>query len=373
MSAIYSVFLPFMQSIGDVTNFNTAYYGALAGIERAELSLRYKNPWFEWSWWFFWSTSFWPQSDRNLTNFGSLTSQKNWFARRISSRTRTIPVLWEGNVDYLLSVPSSKNYNKLPYFTSEKIFFSLDDTKNPDQYYSTWSNIVHFSGWFFSGNFRLPPKVIEQLEIFWSSTELCSSCDIDGDTVNDDVVINRVLEGSYDGKSFSIIPYIDVFYYSGGHVNYNEDTAIREDLINQTGKFYFWSTYYTKEYSPINEDIYNRYRTWPRRNIIISESEITKLTGATLNDILLWWWQPDLIWAVTDLKLNIWIVNLLRTTDELNFIYPFLEYQFSFPQPVSDTFYTILGNGLVGDYNVKIYIKKSTNDEQSIGDFTVIF
>jgi hypothetical protein len=48
------------------------------------------------------------------------------------------------------------------------------------------------------------------------------------------VVVNRVLNGLYDGKEFSIIPYIDVFYYSGGHVNYAEDIAIREDLINNT-------------------------------------------------------------------------------------------------------------------------------------------
>ncbi|HCY21504.1 TPA: hypothetical protein DIC40_06750 [Patescibacteria group bacterium] len=66
------------------------------------------------------------------------------------------------------------------------------------------------------------------------------------------------------------------------------------------------------------------------------------------------------------------IVNLLRTQNDD--IYPFLEYQFSFPRPVADSFFTIQGIGLVGDYNVKIFIKKSTNEQSSsIGDFTIIF
>ena len=31
---VYSIFAPFTQNIGDVIDFNSAYYGALAGIER---------------------------------------------------------------------------------------------------------------------------------------------------------------------------------------------------------------------------------------------------------------------------------------------------------------------------------------------------
>ena len=47
LSAIYSVFAPFMQNIGNVVDFNSAYYGALAGVERAHLVLKYKQPGFE--------------------------------------------------------------------------------------------------------------------------------------------------------------------------------------------------------------------------------------------------------------------------------------------------------------------------------------
>lgn len=42
--SVYSVFFPFMQNLGTVQNYHMAYYGAVSAIERAELSLRYRQP-----------------------------------------------------------------------------------------------------------------------------------------------------------------------------------------------------------------------------------------------------------------------------------------------------------------------------------------
>jgi hypothetical protein len=135
---------------------------------------------------------------------------------------------------------------------------------------------------------------------------------------------------------------------------------------------YFWATTTQNKYSPIYGD--PAHDVWYgdfKKNIIVSDAQID--TWASFNDILLGGWSFALPGTVTGVNYTFWIVNLLLTTGDFSSIYPFLEYQYSFPQPVADTFYTIQGNALVGDYNVTIYLKKSTNDQQSIGDFTVIF
>jgi hypothetical protein len=54
-------------------------------------------------------------------------------------------------------------------------------------------------------------------------------------------------------------------------------------------------------------------------------------------------------------------------------VYPFLEYQFDFGGDVADMFYTIHGNGRVGDYDVQIIVKKPTLEQSAVGEFTVMF
>ncbi|MBU0625902.1 hypothetical protein KKG31_06135 [Patescibacteria group bacterium] len=41
-------------------------------------------------------------------------------------------------------------------------------------------------------------------------------------------------------------------------------------------------------------------------------------------------------------------------------LYPFIEYQFHFPEAVADRFYTIQGNSRVGEYDVQVIVKKPT-------------
>lgn len=354
LSAIYSVFAPFIQNIGNVTNFNNSYYWALAWVERAYLVLKYKQPGFQWSGWFLQWTTFGPKSDILTWNLGLLTTSPNGFAWTISSRTTKIPLSWEGNVDYLLtSWTDSKNYNKLPYYTSEKIILSMDNTTWVNSYYTWVSPIVNFSWGYFTWILRLPPKV----RTLFGNT-LCDTCDTDDDGIADDTMVNRMLEWIYNGTTFSIVPTISILYYSGGVVDSSQDISIREKVINDTWALYFWALS-PKFYSPLA----NYANTLTQHNVL-------SLDAATIAPIsfrsLLNWSNP-----VSWLKLWLGIVNLLRTQDDE--IYPFLEYQFTFPQAVADSFFTIQGIGLVGDYNVKIFIKKSTNEQSSIGDFTIIF
>lgn len=352
LSAIYSVFAPFMQNIGNVVYFNSAYYWALAGVERAHLILKYKQPWFEWSGWFLQWTTFGPQSDVVTWNFWLLTATNNWFAWTIASRTTRIPWSGQGNVDYLLtSGTDSKNYNKLPYYTSEKIILSMDNTTWTHLYYTWTSSIAYFSWWSFSWILRLPPKAQE-----WFGENLCDTCDTDEDGISDDIMVNWILDGTLNWVPFSIVPTMSILYYSGGIVDSSEDIAIREKVINETWFLDFWWNF---DFSPLT---YSNILT--EHNVLSLNAEDVK--DIPFNEIL------DGSSSITWLKLWMGIVNLLRTQNDD--IYPFLEYQFSFPRPVADSFFTIQGIGLVGDYNVKIFIKKSTNEQSSsIGDFTIIF
>jgi hypothetical protein len=47
MFSLYSLFLPFIQDLGDIKGYNVAYYGAVSSLERAHLVLRYQDGGFE--------------------------------------------------------------------------------------------------------------------------------------------------------------------------------------------------------------------------------------------------------------------------------------------------------------------------------------
>jgi hypothetical protein len=73
----------------------------------------------------------------------------------------------------------------------------------------------------------------------------------------------------------------------------------------------------------------------------------------------------------TGLRLSFWATNLFRSFTWA--VYPYLEYQFTFPEAIADRFYTIQGQGRVGEYDVRIILKKPTVQWTVWGDFTVIF
>lgn len=352
LSSIYSTFSPFIENIGNVVYFNSSYYWALAWIERAQLVLKYKQPGFEWSGWFIEGVWFWPNSDQISWSLGLLTNTTNWFSWKITSRTTAIPNPWQGNVDYLLSTWDSKDYNKLPYFTSEKISLSIDNTSDTNLYYSGVSSFAYFSWWSFSGVIRLSPKAKE----IFNNELLCDTCDPDQDGIANDIVVNWLLDWFHNGVSFAIVPTFSILYYSWWYVDTTQDIAMREQFINQTGQIYFWDSF--KWFSPL----VNYTNTLTQHNVLWLDPSWVETTP--FKDILS---QSSITW----LKLGFWIINLLTTID--GNIYPFLEYKFSFPEPVASNFFTLEGVGLVGDYNVKIFIKKPTNEQSSIGDFTIIF
>ena len=45
--ALFSGFLPFAKTYGNITQYSTAYYGAISAIERGALAIRYAGPGFD--------------------------------------------------------------------------------------------------------------------------------------------------------------------------------------------------------------------------------------------------------------------------------------------------------------------------------------
>jgi len=346
--SVYSIFFPFMKNLGEIGNYNTAYYGAISSVERWELVLKYRAPGFEGSGGYISGTNRWPQSDYKTWLFGFVGTDPNGMRWTIRSRTENIPNTGEGNVEYLLADTSSVDYNELDYNSAEKIILSYDNTTDAQQYYSGWSNLSYYNGTI-TWTLRLPPKVQSGL----MNENLCETCDLDGDGLGDDIVVDRSLEGNQEWMYFKIVPYVGTLYYSWTYVDTSKDIALRESVINATGNLDF------NQYSPINGQ-----GNGLTGHVVIANNP-SAVAIDTFGDIL--WNNTTYTW----LMLNLWLINLLKTVN--GNIYPFLEYRLHFNGPVADRFYTIQGNGRVGEYDVQVVVKKPTSQWSIAWSFTVIF
>lgn len=342
-----------MQNLWTVSNYHIAYYGAVSAVERAELTLKYKLPGFVWSGWFLGTTWFGPISDYTPDFF---SGDQKWFWRTINSRTTSIPASGMGNTDSMLSTSDGKNYNQIWYTYLEIFYLWYDATSDTGSYYTWWSIIAYFSGNNITGVFRLPPKIYSW---FWWTDEalLCDTimgeCDPDGDGIYDDIALSWSMEWMYNGNGFKIFPTITVFYYSGMQIDETRDNAIRESIINETGVIDF-----TNSFTPIaNGGDLNQHTVVGSDASIIETGSFSTIFTDTTN--------------FSGLRLSFGVANLFRTFTGA--IYPYLEYQFTFPQAIADRYYTIEGHGRVGEYDVQISLKKPTSQGTVGGDFTVIF
>ncbi len=355
--SVYSVFFPFIQNLWTVTQYHMAYYGAMSAVERAELGLRYRAPWFAGTGWFFWSTWYGPLSDYTPE---LLSGDNQGFVRTINSRTSTIPSQGMGNADPMLSNPDSRDYNTLGYTLLETLLLSYDNTTDPQSYYTWWTTLSYFNGDHLTGVFRLPPKIhslFGDAPGLLCASSLGNDCDPDGDGVYDDVAVSWSMEWFYQGNGFKIFPTISVFYYSGMQVDTYKDNAIRESIINATG-FITLDVSSAHHFTPISNGTKLAQHTVVSPDASVIENQpFSQILSDTNN--------------FSGLRLSFGAVNLFRTYTGA--IYPYLEYQFTFPQPVADRFYTIEGDGRVGEYDVKIVLKKPTVQWTVGGDFTVVF
>lgn len=356
MSWIYSTITPFMENIWDIKNYNIAYYWALSSIERAELVLKYHKPWFEWSWWRNWSTTYWPNIDKINNDFWLLTFQSNWMWWTITSRsTWYIPLSWNWNIDKLLSYtwsnfwwPSS-SYNKLDYNNPLDIYFDFDNTSNVNNYYNSWINRSFFNWSTFTFDLRLPPLIKTMFANAWINEIF----DIDWDLIPNDWIVLRSFYWNNWAEKYSIFPTIDVNYV-WGNVN-TTDTLYRESQVNLdiTNDLTF---------SNVINPVYWWTNSASWHNVIPESSSL---------------WDKNFDYLINNTtweNIKLTLSNLLTTTAWD--IYPYLEYKLTF-NPIGTIVpwnsYKIKWYWKVWKYYVNIDIDKPISSKKSSSSFTVLF
>jgi len=367
MASMYSIFLPFFQNLWDLTDYNIAYYGANSSIERAMLTTKYQEPWFEWSWWRLNHNSRWPPSDAEFNGFSRFNYNQNGIYRNVSSRTTTIPKSWEWNIPYLLADADSKEYNILSYQDIEKFILSVDNTNNVNDFYRKDSNINTFGWTSAEGTIRIPPKVYKKFgdnnNALLCDDENNNDCDINQDKIYNEKIITRWLDWTYDplwnNIKFKIIPKTAIFYnLDPNKVDILFDNNFREDSINSAiSPNIIFSNSLSKKFNPITKNNSISLISW--HNTIAENPDIIKNLS---------FWN---ILSNSYSNISIGINYLLQSRNQQ--IYPFLEYKFNFDSEVSDRFFSINWYGKVWNYNVNIIVKKPTYKKTTAWDFTIIF
>lgn len=399
--SIYSNFLVFYSNFNESENYHKAYYSSIAALERAELVIKQRAPWYEWSaWWKIWVKG-WTWYNNNWWSDGIIDNKfsylsNNWTDEntstifwKITSKTTRIPAIWKWDVDPMLMLPNwdSEDFNTMDYNDSQ-VFLLYYDKSEWNPYEKTkWcpkdTNPCQQSNpekitWII----RLPQYLSGS---FWNLDDTSGLIAWQ----KNDAIVDWQIRWNYrdNNKSypFTIYAVQNKIFASQGR-NGDDDSAIRESDINDElgdHKLDF-------EFSRTPHSKYKRSPT-ERGNsaelIIISPKE-TKI-----KDDVLWCKDP---WCLkrdsknlffetflkdenqyfTDKQVRFSLLNLLETkkedgTDRVK-TYPFLEYYADFWTGVSDKYFTIDAEWNYGDYKINKIIWKPTNKESILGNFTSI-
>lgn len=353
--AVYSSFLPFVANYGNTMQYTAAYYGALSALERGVLAASYAGPGFDGES----GRKIWTHrgndSDQNPNNFYTYGNPKQsslyW---TVKSSTTQIPTTWNGNVeaDFWGSNDStSKNYNAMEYNRSEIIPLGVIEKIEPQSYYTgAQRNYTLQSPKEIKVSLRFNPYLTENA---FAGTNHEKDKRKPASSIEKTPLVNWTLKGYTNGKNevkdnepFSIIPYESRTLRE----IHKSDTLIRGEKLKDgsTTLSFGDNTGVFGEKSVINTISAEEEKLKENYKSIFAK---TKNTNLTLD-----------------------LTNLLKSQG--NMVYPFLEYQIlstNSNAKISDRFFTVHGEGKVGNYNIRLQIKKPVLDQAALGNFTIIF
>lgn len=350
VGSIYSSFLVFQSNFSQTENYHKAYYAAVAALERAELVLKQRWPWFQWSGWWSGTATYGVSSDHKPTTWFSYLSDTNrpsTLMRSITSRTKRIPQKWEWDVDRTIFSWESMDYNKMDYENAEIFLLYYDNWNNANAYKKVESNEYQKSlVQNITGYIRLPDPL---KNMFWS---LDTSKPLFG-VVNDDAIVDWQLRGKYKNNDFTI--YATQKLQQTAWQRFKPtlwDSAIRESNINS------WVTLkFSNNKNPVKTDTNTTFT-------IISPFD-TEIWNSNFKGIF----SSN---YTTNLNLRLALLNLLKSKN--NMIYPYLEYYLDFWEiEVSDKYFHINAEWKFWDYQVNLLINKPTVKESILWSFTVVF
>lgn len=364
--SIYSNFSTFYSNFSESENYHKAYYASISALERWELVTKQRSPWYVWSWGFImwewtWNYLSW-WSDKSLSWFSYLWNNDNQSSvfRTINSKTSRIPAEGNGDVEPMLATGDSKDYNMMWYENSE-VFLLYYDTSNNNPYENGLiSQNNYFSEWI-SWIIRLPPK----LSSFWLLDTGNTSVGSVSNQPENDAIVDRQIKWTFDTNyPFTIYstPSID----DNQLVIENKDNVFRENDINNTLIFEFWSSKSPLYHHPYNN---NNRGMFANLTYISAAQEFCTSSFAEFFDECPNYSSIQFTWV----QLKFSILNLLKT-QPWN-IYPFLEYYIDFWENsvVPDKYYTINARWDYKDYQVNTIIKKPTVKDTVLSSFTSIF
>jgi len=379
--SIYALVNPFIDEMGNMQHYNMAYYGAIAGVERAELALRWHTAWFEWSWWWINKKTYGPDSDhksecidRKYFWLLALTWLKYWVFWNIKSMsdTNVIPNTWQWDLDQDIS--SGNDYYRLSFDRSIQLALYYDKTGkgtincNSLSDYYTWVDetncIEDIKLNWLKASMRVPQRLYNKYnKISNKNKQLDIDNDSDWNDVKNDIVVNRSLFWLTWDNQFTIFPTKDI---ANDWTVKNDDTNIREDVINA----YDNNNPYNIKFDSTSKDT-NPNKGWNHTQNVDKFNQSPEDAVSTWFDVVLWSNSTKKMHAKFSL------VNLLRY--DPNRWYPYLEIQIKanpdneVNQKIPDVFYHIKWEWKVGAYDVRIKINKPVFDVDAASDFTVIF
>ena len=378
VGALYSSILPFFAILGSTANYNIAYYGAIASTERALLSVRYHQPWYEGRGGFSGGNALSGViTDLVPHAFGNINLNNNRMTWAITSLTQgLIPAASGGDVESLLQWTGSTEFNMLTYDGVIQLPLYKDAALTSAERYISWwvTTVTAPNDIYVQGTLRLPPKILASF--LWA--DLDTSDDLDQDNIKDDIIVNWGLQGtnSLNSQTFSIIPTISVNYNQETPI-YEFENAIRESHVNfvsdsigtNTPNFFMGEPGGSYEFNVITQPT-------------VALSSLTQHNAVPANEQVVRAWsgfsvllnEPTL--EAPSLTLN--LVNKLSST--IDQVFPFLEYQIKVCEigigcnvPISDRYFHIDGMGKVGEYEVHIKLDKSVNKKDNTSDFAIVF
>lgn len=378
--SIYSNFLVFYSNFSETENYHKAYYAAISALERGELVVKQRSPWFKWFAWRYrnqntntkqWTWFNW--SDWVITSDFSYLSDNNKpseIIRSVDSLAENwrIPEIEKWNVEFLLRSTDSENYNMMWYEDAE-VFLMYYDSSSDDPYtrnkctdnWSCGKSSPNEITW----KIRLPQKLLLSGDftlldtnsiLVWTNNQL----------PKDDAIVDRQIRWKYTDTS-KPIPTVTYTMYStqktknnNKDVDYHSDTIFRESDINNNS----WSFMFSNSWNPIQYTNINYHgKDW--KATIISQFEETINNLKSFTALL----GPGSKSSENQLRFS--LLNLVK--DHNLKIYPFLEYYIDFWTEVADRNYTINGKWSFWDFQVNIPRQKPTVKETVLWNFTSIF
>lgn len=382
--SIYSNFLVFYSNFSESENYHRAYYTSISALERWELVVKQRSPWYVWSGWFkMWT---WMGSTNNQNWW--LDSGLTWFSYlwdnpeistvfwTVESKTTRIPATWEWNIEWMLSAWDSSDYNMMDYENAENFLLYIDNSED-DPYKKvecSSGGVINNSDCSASKPDKITwvirlPKLLEEK---WFGTLDESKALIWQyrwtNIPKDDPIVDWQIRWNYtDSNTVPFTVFSTSNINSGGRntVDTNRDSVFRESDINKGLSFNFWN----RKFSPFDNSSRGNMLNW----LTVVSQKANNISGLKINNILK---NDD--GSFSNVQLRFSLLNLLKgttgTNNDESHIYPFLEYYVDFDgKEVPDRYYTITAEWNYADFQVNTIVKKPTTKETILWSFTSIF